>query len=287
MNPISFPLVPPITPQLSVGAVAAAAPVALAAGMADALPFPVAQAVPSAAPAPSAGAAETATDGAAMRPDQLMMARQLHFARSDAGTLGTSWRSMMRSYGAQLLRREQQPAGVLLPIMGLVAAQDGRMQRPPDTAPVMPADAWRFTVHAGAAREQHLSLVAEEADQAPGRRRRGRAALQLELELEDGTRVVVQLAPLPGGVALELCGNGAAALARLRELQPSLDQAVQRAGLQVQRWSFRDSLPAGPSHARLAAYEAENVLTPSVFRAIAELALVLPGKQEEATRKEG
>lgn len=277
MTTISIPLAPPLLPQLNVGAVAAAAPVALAAG-ADALPFPAAQLLSPPALQAAPGAAEPAQDGAAMRPDQVMMARQLHFGRGDAGLLGANWRAMVRNYGAQLLRREQQPPGALLPLLGLAAAPDGRMQRPLEAAGALPADAWRFTVHAGGAREQHLSVVAEEADKAPGRRRRGRAALQLELELSDGSRVVVQVAPLPGGVALGLCGDGAAALERLRALQPVLERAVRQAGLRVERWSFRDSLPAGPSHARVASYEAESVLTPSVFRAVAELALVLPAQ---------
>lgn len=281
MTTISAPLAPPLLPQLHVGAVVAAAPVALAAH-ADALPFPVAQVLAAPAAASAPGAAEPAQDGAAMRPDQVMMARQLHFGRGDAGALGSNWREMVRNYGAQLLRREQQAAGSLLQLIGLAAAPDGRMARPLEAGGALPADAWRFTVHAGGAREQHLSVVAEDADKAPGRRRRGRAALQLELELSDGSRVVVQVAPLPGGVALELCGDGPAALARLRALQPVLERAVQQAGLQVQRWRFRDTLPAAPSHARIASYEAENVLTPSVFRAVAELALALPAQPLDA-----
>jgi hypothetical protein len=52
MATISFPLpVPPVVPQLSVGAVVAAAPVALLASAADAFLLPQAQVLPSAASA--------------------------------------------------------------------------------------------------------------------------------------------------------------------------------------------------------------------------------------------
>jgi hypothetical protein len=56
---------------------------------------------------------------------------------------------------------------------------------------------------------------------------------------------------------------------------------VARAGLRVLRWRYRDTLPAGQVHARLAYTEAAQALTLPVFRAGAELALLLPTQQEE------
>lgn len=275
--PSIVPLLPPTLPQLSVGAVAAAVPVALAQQDAFPLPLPASQAL-SPVPAPAADLA--AADGAAMRPDQVFMSRQLHFAAADGQTLATAWRSMLRNYGAQMMNRDLRTHAGQLPPAVLAASQDGRVLRQPDSL-LPPPDAWRFTVHAGGPHAQQLRLVAEDADQPPGRRRRGRAALRLELELADGTRVVVQAEPAPEGLVLELCAANADALERLRKLEPMLEKAVNRAGLRVLRWRYRDSLPLGEVHARLAHTEAAQALTLPVFRAVAELALLLPTQREE------
>jgi hypothetical protein len=271
---LGVPLTPSVTlpPAPGVGPVTPAAPLALFAAEAEALPLPQAL-----APA-AAGAADPAPDGAALRPDQVFMARQMTWPAADGATLAASWRSMVRNYGAQLTAREQQArAGQLAPAL-LAAGQDPRVLRQPDLAGATPADAWRFTVHTGGRQDRRLTVVTDEPDQPPGRRRRARAALRLELELADGTRVTVQADPLPDGIGLELCAPGARAMERLRELQPVLELAVARAGLRVTRWRFRDTLPPGQLHARLAASEAAAGLNLAVFRALAELALVLPAE---------
>lgn len=270
------PLLPPVVPPLQAVAVTAVAPVAFAAAESQ-LPLPQSQ--PAAAnPAAPAGA-EAQTDGAAMRPDQVFMSRQLVFPQADGRALAATWRTMVGGYASALIDRQLRAQGGALAPLQLLAGQDGRpVGRGPD-APVLPADAWRFTVHAGSAQAQHLEVVRKGADQAPGRRRKTRAALRLELELADGTHVAAQVEPVPGGVALELAAPDAAAAERLRALQPMLEEAVRRAGLRVVRWSFRGQLlPAGSAHAALAAEEVGEVLTLPVFRAVAELALVLPGQ---------
>jgi hypothetical protein len=273
MASISFPpLIPPsvaLTP--AVAPVLPAAPAAAIDAALESLAFPQLQAAPAAAPAPDALAA-----GAAMRPDQIIMARQLTYPAPDGAALANAWRGMVRSYAAQLIVREQQSRAGLMPAGLLVAHQDGRTQRDIDAGGTIHPDAWRFTVHARGPREQHLSMVTGDPDRQSGRRRRARAALRLELELADGTRVTVQADPVPGGVVLELCATGSAALERLRALQPVLELAVARAGLAVLSWRYRDSLPAGQIHARLPAPEAASALSLPVFRAMAELALVLP-----------
>jgi hypothetical protein len=273
--PITLPALPTVTPPLNVGPVVAAAPVALVSADSDLLPLPFAQSLPA---TPSAAPAEVPQTGAAMLPDQVFMARQLVFAAPDARTLAGTWRSMVRTYGSELVNREQQARARQLPPAQLVAAQEGRVLDPRGTLGA-PVDAWRFTVHPGGQHEQHLLVVADEADQPPGRRRRGRAALRLELELADGTRIVVQAEPMADGVALELCAPDARTLDRLRELQPALEDAIGRAGLRVLRWKFRDSLPAGSVHARMAAAEAANGLNLAVFRVVAEVALLLPAQE--------
>jgi len=82
------------------------------------------------------------------------------------------------------------------------------------------------------------------------------------------------------GLAIDICAPDARALTRLRWLQPELETALERAGLKVLRWDFRDALPARRSHAMIAnAEEAAQALTPAVFGAVAELALLLPAQR--------
>lgn len=270
------PLPPPAVPPLQAVAVAAVAPAAFAAAQGQ-LPLPQSQAVAAnpAAPAPP----DAQSDGAAMRPDQVFMSRQVVFPQADGRALATTWRTMVGGYASALIERQLRAQGGALAPALLLSGQDGRPPGRAD-APVLPADTWRFTVHAGSAQAQHLEVVRKGADQPPGRRRRARAALRLELELLDGTFVAVQVEPVPGGVALEVAAPDTEAIARLRGLQPMLDEAVRRAGLRVVRWSFQGHLaPAGAAHAALAAEDVGKVLTLPVFRAVAELALVLPGQR--------
>ena len=271
--PSIVPLLPPATPPLNVGAVAAAAPVALAPFDAGDPPLPTSQPLPQ---APAAVTPESGAESAAMRPDQVFLARQMSYPVADGQRLAASWRSMVRSYGDQLADRALRMHVGQLPPAVLAASQEGRILRQPDGS--LPPDAWRFTVHAGGARDQHLDVIQDEADGPSGRRRHARAALRLELELDDGTKVVLQVEPIPGGLALELCAPDAPSLARLRALQPVLEDAVQRAGLKVLRWRYRDRLPLAPAHARMPSSDVVQVLTLPVFRAVAELALVLPRK---------
>lgn len=276
--PSIVPLLPPVTPNLSVGAVAAVAPVALAPSEGMDLPLPVSQPL---SPSPAA-ASEAGQDGAAMRPDQVFMARHVSYPAADGQALAQNWRSMVHNYGTELMNRELRAHAGQLPPAVLVASQDGRVLRQGEAAVTLPPDAWRFTVHAGGPRDQHLRIIGEDADKPPGRRKRNRAALRLELELADGTTVVVQVEPAPGGLVLELSAPDALALARLRALQPILDETIRRSNLEVLRWRWRDRLPVAPSHARLAFTSAAEVLTLPVFRAVAELALVLPLQGEPA-----
>lgn len=269
--PSIVPLLPPQATPLAVGAAAAAAPVALTPFDGGELPLPLSQ-PPAQAPA---NQSEPGPEGLAMRPDQVFLARQMHFQAADGRTLATSWQAMVRHYGKQVTDRELRAHAGQLPPAVLAANQEGRVLRQPDGAPLLP-DAWRFTVHAGSPRDQHLGVVQEQPDGPSGRRRNARAALRLELELDDGTIVVVQVEPVPGGLALELCAPGTEALERLRALQPVLAEAVERAGLQVLRWRYRDRLPLAPVHARIPSNDVVQVLTLPVFRAVAELALVLP-----------
>ena len=101
--------------------------------------------------------------------------------------------------------------------------------------------------------------------------------------LADGTIVTVQAEPLADGVMLELCTPDPATLLHLRALQPQLETAVRRSGLRVLGWAWRDSLPEGRVHARLPSTEAAAALSLPVFRAMAELALLLPAEHRDGT----
>lgn len=269
-QPPSVPVTP--VPALApVGAVAAAMPAALLQAETDGLALPAAQPAPAAAQ----GDAAAAQDGAAMRPDQVIMARQLVWPNQDAGVLAQNWRGMVRNYGAQVAARAQQVRDGQLPAAVLLAGQEARMLRQPDAG--TPLDAWRFTVHAGGPKDQHLRVI--DADDAPAQkkgRRRGRAALRLELVLADGTVVIVQALPVADGVGMELWTPDPRTAARLRWLQPQLEDAVERGGLRVVSWTLRDTPPDGMVHARLPSSDAAEALTLPVFRALAELALLLP-----------
>ena len=278
MATVAFPTLPPLpATTLPVGAVAAVAPAALLAGGADASPLPFSQPLPGGAASPAQPAPDGGADGAAMRPDQVLMARQLAYPQQDAAGLARAWRAQVRSHGSQVTSQAlAASAGQLSPAQ-LMAAQQGQVMRQPEL--LAHQDAWRFTVHAGGGAAQHLEVVAEDADKPPGRRRRPRAALRLELELADGSAVVIQVEPLPQGVAIEICAPDSRALTRLRWLQPELERVLDKAGVKVLRWNYRDRLPAGASHAMIANAEAAaQALTPAIFRTVAELALLLPAQ---------
>jgi hypothetical protein len=282
MASFSFPALLPtvLTPVVPpVSAVAAVAPAALLQAEIDALPMPL----PGSQPAPALAAPADAADGAAMRPDQVVMARQLNWPNQDGGTLASSWRSLVRNYGSQLASREQQARTGQLPAAVLLSGQDPRGLRQAELL-AAPNDAWRFTVHAGGPRDQHLRVVEgdpEQQKEEQQRRRRARAALRLELVLADGSLVTVQAEPLADGILIELCAQDRRTAERLQELQPQLEAAVRRAGLRVLGWAYRDTLPEGRVHARLPSAEAASGLSLPVFRAMAELALLLPARPAE------
>jgi hypothetical protein len=272
----STTLPPPIATPPGVGAIAAAVPVAAAAGQAGQmpLPLPVAQAAIVLAEPALDGAAP---DGAAMRPDQVLIARQVAWPASDGAALAAAWRGLVQAHGTQLAARERQAQAGQLPAGLLATLHEPRQPHQPRAQDAgVPADPWRFTVHTRGPREQHLRVITGEPEQPPGRRRRSRAALRLELVMDDGAAVALQVEPTPAGLVIELCAPDPALLERLRALQPGLEEAVARAGLLVLRWRYHVGIAAGSAHARTPSADAAALLTLPVFRALAEMALQLP-----------
>ena len=288
MASISFPALPPAlpaivpgivptaTPGLAVGAVEAAIPVMLLQAEIDGMPLPASQLLAGT----GINVAADAPDGAAMRPDQVLMARQLTWPPADGGVLATAWRGMVRTYGAQVLTQQMQSRPGQLLVGAQLSGREAAILRQADLATLAGGalDAWRFTVHAGGPQDQHLRVIGEEEQQKGQRQRRRRTALRLELVLADGSIVTIQAEPLADGVMLELCAPDALIATHLRTLQPQVEAAVRRAGLRVLGWTYRDSLPDGAVHARLPSTEAAAALSLPVFRAMAELALLLPAQ---------
>lgn len=270
---ISLPTLPaPGEPRLQPGPVTAVAPMTLLAEHRDSPSLPFSTPLVSA----PATAQESGADGAAMRPDQAVLARQLAYPAQDAATLARHWRAQVRSHGSQMTGLAiAAGAGQISPAQ-LAAAQQGLVTRASEQLLPHP-DAWRFTVHAGSHQAQHLEVLARDADQPPGRRRRLRALLRLVLELASGRMVVAEVEPLPDGVAIVLCAADMSGMMQLRQLQPELERVLAWAGIKVVRWKFHDRLPSGGSYAMLSnADAAVQALTPEVFRTVTELALCLP-----------
>lgn len=239
-----------------------------------ALPL-VAAAAPEASPTSAAttaspGAASLA-DSASMRPDQLFIARQLAWPALDGATLAASWRGMVSTYGLQLAALQQQAAGHHLPGALLMSGQFPATQQAQQPALQWHPDAWRF-VTPGPARPMTLRVLPGGPDQAPGRRRRGRAALRVELTLEDGMRGTVQLEVLPEGVMMELAAPYTSSLELMRAALPGLRAAIDRAGLTLVRTTLRHALsPARP----MTDTNSAAALPAPLFRAMADVALLL------------
>jgi hypothetical protein len=275
-------LAPIITPPLRIGGPTALAPAgaltqaaipafAPAATETDALlPAVIASA------APTAGADGAGRDSAAMQVNQLLLARQLSWPAPDSLALAASWRVMVKTYATQLAAMQQQAHGQQLPAALFMAGQEPAALRDgAQQALASGAEAWRFAVYGWEGQQLTLRVLAGDPDQAPGRRRRGKVALRLELALADGSRVMVQIEPLPDGILLDLAATSAAALQQLREALPALAAAVGRAGLRILRCTIRDTLQPGRPHQDDPARAAAAGLTLPVFRAMAEVALLL------------
>ncbi|MCC6069956.1 hypothetical protein ACFSQU_03355 [Massilia sp. GCM10020059] len=249
-GPAALPVLPAAVPLV------AAADAAPAAGQPLALPAN-----------PGAAMAEAAS----MRPDQLFMARQMAWPALDGATLAHAWRGMAATYGLQLAAQQQQANGQHLPGNLLMAGQFPPAQPGQPPALQWHPDAWRF-VTPGPARPMTLRVLDGGTDQPPGRRRRGKAALRVELTLPDGMRASVQLEALPDGVMMELAAPYTSSLELLRAALPALREAIARAGLTLVRTTLRHALaPARPlQDARMAA-----ALPDPLFRAMADVALLL------------
>lgn len=227
-------------------------------------------------------------DAASMQPNQLFMARQLTWHAPDPSAMAASWMAMIRTYAEQrnaLLAQahgRHVPASLFLSEGAQHALRDGRL--PPQL--VSELDAWRFAVYAWGAEKLVLRVVTredgddDEASRVPTRH--AGIALRLEVHLPGLGKVVLQMEPVQGGVVLEVGAAQAAAMAHMRTLLPEIGAIARRCGAHVLRVRLMRELPA-PGLRQPGAMQIA-MLTPPVFKAMAEVAVLLsrPQREDEA-----
>jgi hypothetical protein len=215
-----------------------------------------------------------------MQPNQLFPLRQMVWHTPDTNLLAASWQVMVRTYSEQRAALQQHNEGRHLPSSLFMAdppppvLRDGR----PYPGLVSELDAWRFAVYAWGAEKLTLRVVARDQGQEEGpdqRRRRPRVALRLELNLPDIGKVVVQMEPSELGVVLEIGAASNEAMQQMRELLPRIATIIGQCGLQIVRARLmRELTPVNhlandPSRTQVA------LLTASLFKAMAEVAVFL------------
>jgi hypothetical protein len=221
-----------------------------------------------------------AGEPAAMRSDQVFMARQLTWPQQmDPHAMAASWSIMVRTYAEQRAALLDQARGQHLPASLFMAdrtplpARDGERTM----ALVTELDAWRFAVYAWGSARLVLRVVSREPAEyeGPQRRSRRRVALRLELQLAEFGRVVVQLEPAGAGVLLELGAEQPNAQQHLRELLPLLAATVGQAGLSIRRCRVARTLDPLHHEMHLPDRDQAALLTPPIFKAMADIALLL------------
>lgn len=252
-------------------------PAPIAGAAAPGMALPVAETV--AAPAPAAGSAglpANLSESASMRADQVFMARQLAWPVLDGAALASAWRTMVRTYAAQLANLQQQGRAQFLPGTLLMSGVQQAMQAntvQQHATVLWHPEAWRFVLPGAGGQQLALRLLTGLPDPPPSRRQRAKAALRLDVVLADGSRATVQL-ELVDGVVMELAAEHPRAVALLRHALPALKEAIQTAGLRLVRASVRQGIWPGKPLQQYSS-QVNAALPPPLFRAMAEVALLL------------
>ena len=248
------------------------------------LPFDGPDARPPAQPGLDALAAALnnladAAESSAMRPNQVFMSRQLVWQPPDTAMMAGSWQTMVRAYGEQRAAWLEQASGRHVPSSLFMAdhtpsaLREGR----PGLPLVTEMEPWRFAVFAWGAERLVLRVVIND-DEEPERprRKRARVALRLELMLPGLGRVVIQMEPAAGnGVIMEVGAAHTSAMQHMRELLPHLAAMIGRCGLAILRCRLRRELPPTSSEQPYPTRAHTAALTPAVFKAMAEMAVML------------
>ena len=234
--------------------------------------------------ADGAGGGATARDSSAMQVNQLFFTRQLVWQPPDPAQLAASWRVMVRTYGEQYAALQEQARGQHLPGKLFMAEQQPALLREGARPPLaMDGEAWRFAVYGWGGQRLLLRVLASDGDEehAP-RRRQAKVALRVELLIFGIGRVLVQMEPVADGVLLELAADEEPALRHLRLALPAIADAVRRAGLRVVRCRLNRQLHAQRVHGNYPMQAAAAALSLPLFRAMAEVALLLTQPEAEA-----
>lgn len=240
-----------------------------------ALPLPVAETV-AAPPTTAAGLPANLGESASMRADQVFMARQLAWPVLDGAALASAWRAMVRTYAAQLATLQQQGRAQFMPGNLLMSGVQQAMQAsavPQQATLLWHPEAWRFVLPGAGGQQLALRLLTGLPDPPPSRRQRAKAALRLDVVLADGSHATVQL-ELVDGVVMELAAEHPRAVALLRHALPQLKEAIEVAELRLVRVSVRQGIWPGKPLQHYST-QVNAVLPPALFRAMAEVALLL------------
>src|SRR5476649_2634508 len=223
-----------------------------------------------------AAEAVLANDPAAMRPNQIFLSRQLVWHPPDPALMAGSWFVMVRTYSEQRAAWLEQASGQHLPASLFMAdsgenPRDGRAPAPLVTE----MEPWRFAVYAWGAEQLVLRVLARDAESGTDPRRRGRAVLRLDVMLPGVGRVILQMEPAGGGVILEVGAQQSAAMAHMREMLPRLAALISRSGLTILRCKLMRELPQLSSTRIYPTRSQAAALTPAIFKAMAEVAVLL------------
>nr|WP_315398805.1 hypothetical protein [uncultured Duganella sp.] len=226
-----------------------------------------------------AGELAEGLEPSAMRPNQVFLSRQMVWQPPDTAMMAASWQTMVRTYGEQRAAWLEQASGLHVPSSLFMAdhtpsaLREGR----PGLPLVTEMEPWRFAVFAWGAERLVLRVVVNDDDEPERqRRKRARVALRLELMLPGLGRVVIQMEPAGGnGVMMEVGAAHTSAMQHMREILPRLAALVGRCGLTILRCRLRRELPPTSSEHPYPTRAHTAALTPAVFKAMAEMAVML------------
>lgn len=222
---------------------------------------------------------------AALTPPEAQLLRP--GAAAPAATLAAAWRAQVLTTPPQ--RRfpgagPAGPGGMQAPATAAAALPWSTLEFPllggtpaPAPAPVLPErPGWLLQAWDG--RPLVLRLVEPEPEEPPAAGpARGLPALRLAVELPRLGRIVVQLQLAAGGVWLAMAVEREASLPWVQAALPALTQALSQAGLRLLRWRLERGSGHGSAFANLPLQlpPSATLLAPALFRAAAELVLVL------------
>jgi len=212
---------------------------------------------------------------AAMRLDQAAL-RQISWHVPDPAALAQGWRHLVLGVAMDEPLARAQLAGMQAMFSPAAAGlADTAINVPPAQV-----ERWIFPVFAwGGVPAMLRVLPVEEEEGTPPRRRLRTYALRLELVLPGLGHVVIQVQGGGGGVQLSLGVERREGMPLVRDALPAIATAMAGADLRLLKVALMHGQPpiTVPSLAGLSPGTAAAALAPGLFRAAAEVAVVLLG----------